>query len=286
MKKLTVLTYAASASLAALLMTACSKKEEDGELKVAEPTVQEIQVVCDEPSLHNRLVDALQVGLLDGALSAVQGYEDGTRLGLEQQVRQQLSRVGVELHNVTTSGATCSADVSVTLSAEEVTHANRYFARNGLPALDEQAAEAGLALVGGNRLVAKGFSYTIEDNKAIIGADNAIVNLVANTLASSAYSMTSETHRQARTAPTVRLEPVAPLATLRVAEETTSQPSYTQSAPQERVQPQAQPQPQPKPQAQPQSQAQPQAPAQKAPEHKPVADEQVELTIVESDDTY
>lgn len=282
MKKLTVLTYAASASLAALLMTACSKKEEAGELKVAEPTVQEIQVVCDEPSLHNRLIDALQAGLLDGALSAVQGYEDGTRLGLEQQVRQQLSRVGVDLQNVTTSGATCSADVSFTLSVEEVAHANRYFARNGLPALDEQAAEAGLALVGGNRLVAKGFSYTIEDNKAIIGADNAIVNLVANTLASSAYSMTSEAYRQARTAPTVRLEPVAPLATPRVAEEATSQPSYTQSALQERVQPQAQPQP--KPQAQPQPQSQ--APTQKAPEHKPVADEQVELTIVESDDTY
>lgn len=324
MKKMNALKYAISASLMALALTACSKKQDESanaDVKVAEPVVQEIQAVCDEPSLKNRLVDAVQAGLLDSALLAVQGYEDAARLGLEQQVRQKLSEINIDVQNVASSGATCRADVHFTLPAQDVAYANQTFENTGLAALDEQAAEASAALVGGNRLIAKNFAYTIEENKAQIGTDNAIVNLVANTLVASAHGMAGETRANAKNAPSVRLEPVQPIIAPRVqlnndesepqaahpepvtrpntnqerpqpiqpkAEKPkTEQPKADAVKPRETVRPAEQkPKTEPvKPKAEP-APAKTNTATEKAPVHKPVANENVELTIVESDDTY
>lgn len=217
MKKISALKYAVGASVV-VLAAACSKKEEAPEAQVAvsEPVVQEIAAVCDEPSLRNRLVDALQAGLLDQALAATQNYDDASRLGLEQQVRQKLTEVNIDLQNVVASGATCQADVQFTLPSQDVAYANQVFESSGLAPLDEQAAEAGAALVGGHRLMVKGFTYTIEDNKAIIGTDNAILTLVADTLVAATHGMADDSHTHAQNAPTVRLEPVTPIATPRI----------------------------------------------------------------------
>lgn len=309
-------------------LTACEKKQEqpvEAEIKVVEPVVQEIEAVCDEPSLRNRLVDAIQAGLLDSALLSIQNYDDATRLGLEQQVRQKLGEIDIELQNVAASGATCRADVHITLPAQDIAYANKTFELTNQLALDEQAAEAGAALVGGNRLMSKGFAYTIDNNKAIIGTDNAIVNLVANTLVASAHSMAGESRTNAQNAPTVRLEPTQPIAAPRIQPRHEEQPTRqapepvrTDAAtrPAERTEPVRRPEPlprpsetakpkaeQPKQQApkqqapkeqapraeapKPKAQPQPAAkPAESAPAPKPVADDNVELTIVESNETY
>lgn len=116
MKTLSAVKYAVGASVVALALTACTKNEEpnnaqEADIVVAELVIQEIQAVCDEPSLRNRLVDSLQVGLLDSALLEVQGYDDATRLGLEQQVRQSslawTSICRMSLHRVRRAVLTC-----------------------------------------------------------------------------------------------------------------------------------------------------------------------------------
>lgn len=336
MKTLSAVKYAVGASVVALALTACTKNEEpnnaqEADIVVAEPVIQEIQAVCDEPSLRNRLVDSLQVGLLDSALLEVQGYDDATRLGLEQQVRQKLTGVDINLQNVTASGATCRADVHFTLPAQDIAYANSTFENNGLTALDEQAAEAGAALVGGNRLIAKDFAYTIEDNKAVIGTDNAVLSLVAKTLVAAVHGMAGESHANAQNAPAVRLEPVQPIAAPRIQKREeaapTAQPTQTvrQEQPQQRpaqTEPRTQSRPESLPRAQAEApkketprpqrtqeqarpKAEPAAPSQTArpqkqtesapavapapapaPVQQSAADENVELTIVESNDTY
>lgn len=274
-------TVAMGVSIVAL--SACDKKQEqpiEAEIEVVEPVVQEIEAVCDEPSLRNRLVDAIQMGLLDSAMLSIQNYNNATRLGLEQQVRQKLSEIDIDLKNVAASGAMCHADVHFTLSAQDIAYANKTFRLTNQFSFDEQAVEVGAMLVGDNRVVVKGFAYTIDNNKAIIGTDNAIINLLADTLTASAYSMAGESRTNAQNTPTVRLEPVQPIATPRINQ------SYDEEVPQVQIrqetaeakagQSKAQ---SPKPKTQPQ-------PAENAPTPKPVVDENVELTIVESDDTY
>lgn len=302
MKKISALKCALGVIVVALMVSACAKKDQpstEHQEKVAEPVVQEIQAICDEPSLRNRLVDALQAGLLDHALMAIQSYDDASKLGLEKQVRQNLTELNIDLHNVVASGATCHADVQFVLPIQQVIYANLAFESLGLAPLDEQAAEAGSALVGGNRLVAKAFAYTIENNKAVIGMDNAIVNLVADAVVAGTHGMAIESHVQAQNTPVVRLEPVAPIATPRI-----QQPAPAVSEP--RPEPQAQhsqPKPKVEKQAKPQDVSVEQTKTQSHPETKPEqpktepakaaqaiqdspTNENIELLIIESDETY
>ncbi|WP_323841228.1 MULTISPECIES: hypothetical protein [unclassified Moraxella] len=298
MRKINALRYAVSASLVAVVLSACGNKEgqsAEPEMEVAEPVVQEIQVVCDEPSLRNRLVDALQAGLLDSALMAIQNYDDAMRLGLEQQVRQKLTEVNIDLQNVASSGATCSADVHFTLPAQTMTHASQAFKKSGLAPLDEQAAEIGSALIGNNRLMTKGFSYAIEDNRALLDSDNAILDLVADTIVASTHSMARQSRTNAQNAP-VRLEPVEPIATPRVqsSEEAVREPQAREHEaflpPTEGRSPVDTPaKNKPKAEAKPKAETKSKAESTKTeskPKRNHVADENVELTIVESNETY
>lgn len=221
MKTKSTIRYVLSALTLALALTACTKNEESNEsqevdIVVAEPVIQEIQAVCDEPSLRNRLLDALRMRLLDDALFEVKNHDDAIRLGLEQQVRQKFADLDINIQSVSTSGAICRADVHFILPIQDIVYVNTAFENFGLVGLDEQAKEAGVALIGGNRLVIKDFAYTIENNKAVLGEDDATLRLVAKTLVASAYGMMDESHAQAQHTPTVRLEPVRPIITPRI----------------------------------------------------------------------
>ncbi|OOR92960.1 hypothetical protein B0181_01075 [Moraxella caviae] len=195
MKKNTALMWLAVPTVAALALVGCgeSKKEQASEddIVVVEPVVQDIAVMCDDAGLKNRLVDALNVALLDESLLLTRDYGADDAEALEQLVRQKIAGLDITVQNVQNASGQCNADVSFTLGMNDVTFANAAFEAQGLPMLDEQAAEARAALVGNQRIVANRLAYDIEGNKAVLD-DDSVVGLLANTIVTAAAAMAED----------------------------------------------------------------------------------------------
>lgn len=306
MKKLSILTYTVGLSMMALTLAACTKNDEpatsqEAEIVIAEPVVQEIEAVCDDASTK-LLVDALQADLMDKALFAASSYND-VYPDFERQVHQKLSRINIRPQNVGSSGASCHADVHFALPSKDIGYANNGFKELGMGAVDEQAAELGAALVGGSRLIVKDFNYTIENNQAVFNPDSQVLDLIADTLVMALHKE-NESRIRTKNATIVRTQPAKPIEETQLdapdqklenQDVNTSAQVKNQEKPKDKPRP-AEPKPTKTQLRQDQPSIQPEQPQKtanqaKKPPQEPVRtkssnDKSVQLTIVESNDTY
>lgn len=197
----TSLKYLAGISFLALALAGCGKKEkpepEQTKAKaqtqeVAEPEVAPRPLVeCDSATIKNDAVSAVGDELLQSALAQVKGKS------LEQQLRSRLAATGIEIQNAVYENGECHADLHIVLSEQDVNFINKTLAKERVASLEEQAIEAGVALVGTNRLVSK-FTFNADGEAVSIDKQNPIFAIASKVLAKAATAINSENRTTAR----------------------------------------------------------------------------------------
>lgn len=301
-------------SLLVLALTACGKKEQEqpkttNEEVVVPAVVERPPVVCDDVALKNRVVNLVQDQILKASLGALGNVANIAEL--EQQLKARLAETSVDVQDAQANQGECHAQLHIVLSDKDVEFANKSFAKAGLPTLAEQAAHNNISLLGTGRLVAD-FVYQVDGEALAIDKNNPALGLAANSLAKATLAMTKQNKANARKentttgatskpnivpAPTVNLRPVerprppTPEEAILRPEDVPSgaprQQEVAQVAPSQNSVPAQEPRetrPEPKPKPKPEIKAEPK------PEPKPAApqaaDNDAEITIVETDETY
>ncbi|UNU73677.1 hypothetical protein LU293_01840 [Moraxella nasovis] len=170
-------------TLVALTLVGCDKpkeNEEFGEDVVIEPVLQDVDVMCDAAVNQYRLVDAVRQTLLAEALLIVQEHQVSQDDELDGLVRHKIDNIAIKLQNVVNQHGDCSADVVFELSPQDVKAADGLFTQYGLPTLQEQAIQVNAALIGG-RVIANDVSYALNSEQANLH-DKAATTLVAHIL--------------------------------------------------------------------------------------------------------
>lgn len=309
--------YLCGVSLLALALVACGKKEQEQTTQtqneeVATPTVVERPpIVCDDVALKNRVVNLVQDQLLNTSLDALGNTNNIAEL--EQQLRARLAETSIDVQNPEVKQGECHAQLHVVLSDKDVEFANKAFVKAGLPTLAEQAANNNISLLGTGRLVSD-FVYQVDGEALAIDKNNPAVQMVANSLAKAVSAMTKQNKVNARKensavgsskpnivpAPTVNLRPVerprpptpeeailrpedVPSGKPKQSEATQSTPSQNNAQAQSqesRPEPKPKPKPEVRAESEPKPKAEPKAAVQES--HK----DDVEITVVETDETY
>lgn len=189
-----------ASTVALLALAGCSKSDESADnLPVAEPVVTQITAVCDDFSLKNRLNDAVQANLLDTALSRLSGLSAIQMQDMESKVRGQMATVNFDAQSVANTDTGCIADVYITPSAQALSAAENMLAATGTDLASEINAAGGELVAG--RIVAKGITYQITDNKAVLDQpSHPIFVAVADLLVTAAGSAQATTGGLASTA--------------------------------------------------------------------------------------
>lgn len=227
--KHTPLKLMSLSAVALLALAGCSKENSEPEMPVAEPVVTQITAVCDDFSLKNRLTDAVQANLLDASLSRLSGLSELQMQDMEAKIRNQLATVSFDAQSVANTDTGCIADIYITPSAQSLAATQNLLADSGIDLVNELRSAGGDLVAG--RIVAKGVTYNIVDNKAVL--DNpehplfvAVADLMVTAAGSSANTVgladvaTAAATGAAITAPTVAVRP-------QVIDRTTSSPVTT-----------------------------------------------------------
>lgn len=312
--------YLFGVSLMALALAGCNKKEEPTPSKTTaeeavQPTVVERPpVICDEVGLKNRVVNLVRDQMLDVSLDALGNPSNLAEL--ERQLKARLAETNIEIYDIQTHQGECHAQLHIELPNKDVEFANKALTKAGIPTVAEQAQAKNVQVMGENLLVSD-FAYQVDGEALAIDKNNPVIGLAANALAKAAVAMTQQNKANARKenaavarpktdivpAPTVTLRPVErpkpptpEEAILRPEDVPSGRPKPTessqstvgQSAQGQSVAAQPQPKPELKQKATTNTEAESKPKAQPEPKkvEPPVFDDEIQITIVETDETY
>lgn len=263
------------------MLAGCGKKDKP-ETDIAKPEVTERPaMICDDVATKNQVTSQVKALLLEQANSAVDGD------ALIQALKARLAQVDIDLQNVRIENGECTAQLHVVLPERDVVVADRAFADDHAPSLEEKAMQAKVSLMGGNRLVSN-FNFMHEDGVVIIDKRNPAFELTTQTLSESVKSTSRQTRANAQReasqigAPNPDIIP-APTVSVRPVELPQIPPEAAAI-----LRPEDMPSGTPNTQTGNASQEERPAPSRNEPveSHRPVQDDNVEITIVEGNDTY
>ncbi len=197
-----------------LVLAACDRKNQqqsnEPELNTP-PTVVPVALNCDDASIKNNLVRTLSAELDKSVVALSSNYADAAALELERRARQRVAGFGVDLQRVSEDNGQCVAELHITLPMTDVNYANREFARANKPSLAEQAAALGVTINNDNYIVAP-VSYRVTDGAVSLASTPAVLELLAQLATGSAYALANDEQRvnlAGRPVPTVRPLPPA-----------------------------------------------------------------------------
>ena len=207
-KKTLTLKTLTVAMACTLVLVGCNRKEKEGEVELnTPPTVTPVAMNCDDASVKNNLVRTLSGELDKQVVALAASYPDAGVLELDRRARQRVAAFGVDLQQVKEAEGHCTAQLQVTLPMTDVSYANREFARANKPMLAEQAAALGITLNNNDTLVTAPISYRVVDGVVSLEGSPAVLEFLAQLATGSAYALAHDEQRvnlAGRPVPTVR----------------------------------------------------------------------------------
>ena len=226
-------------TLALLALIGCSKdNRDDADVVVAEPVVQELDAICEDPALKVRLDVAIKDAILSAAMNQMVGIKPEQALSIQNAFGQQLNNVRIDTQNATNFADSCMVDVLITPNPEDVVAAEYAFARSGATLL--QRANQDQVELNNGTIIAKQVTYQMVNGDIVMYASNHnAIRLVADILVVSADTLPQMApvtgamrpqviERQAETLPTDETVPStapqqrAPAVTSRIERPTTN----------------------------------------------------------------
>ena len=176
-------------TLALLALIGCSKdNRDDADVVVAEPVVQELDAICEDPALKVRLDVAIKDAILSAAMNQMVGIDPEQALSIQNAFGQQLNNVRINTQNATNFADSCMVDVLITPNPEDVVAAEYAFARSGATLL--QRANQDQVELNNGTIIAKQVTYQMVNGDIVMYASNHnAIRLVADILVASADTL-------------------------------------------------------------------------------------------------
>lgn len=202
MKKSTLKLISVPA-VALLALVGCGKENrKDGDVVVAEPVVQQLDAVCEDPALKVRLDVAIKDAILSAAMNQMVGLEPEQALSIQNAFGQQLNNVRIDTQNATNFADSCMVDVLITPNPEDMVAAEFAFAKSGATLL-QRASQDQVELNNGT-IIAKQVTYQMVNGDIVMYASNHnAIRLVADILVASADTLPEMTSMTGATRPQV-----------------------------------------------------------------------------------
>ncbi len=202
-----------------LALTGCSRSDKNDDVEVEDTVTQpEVDnsavapaIACDDPLIQDRLKAALRNTLNQQAQGCAANYANSAQVSLDGgTVASKVNGIIIDVQNAAilqeanANGiTTCQASISMTLPSEDLYQASQLQAANNLPSLQTRLAQENIR-INNNMLVDDAFSYVVgaQDGsvRVRIAGQPAIVNVVADIVAGSAFSSVLQIEREQRAA--------------------------------------------------------------------------------------
>ena len=203
-----------------LALAGCDRSEKEDSTETAEVTEQETKVSenaaatavsCDDPMVQDRLKSALKNTLNQQAQTVAANYANDAEIALGSGVvTTKTNGIVIDIQNAATLQAanangltTCQASVSMTLPSEDLYQASQVQAANNQPCLQSRLAQDNIR-INNNMLVDDAFTYVVGTQggqvRTRIAGQPALLTVVSEVVASSAYQSAMEEQRAQRAA--------------------------------------------------------------------------------------
>lgn len=203
-----------------LALAGCDRSEKEDTTETAEVTEQETEVSenaattavsCDDPIVQDRLKSALKNTLNQQAQTMAANYANDAEIALGSGVvTNKTNGIVIDIQNAATLQAanangltTCQASVSMTLPSEDLYQASQVQAANNQPSLQSRLAQDNIR-INNNMLVDDAFTYVVGTQggqvRTRIAGQPALLTVVSEVVASSAYQSAMEEQRAQRSA--------------------------------------------------------------------------------------
>ncbi len=203
-----------------LALAGCDRSEKEDTTETAEVTEQETEVSenaaatavsCDDPIVQDRLKSALKNTLNQQAQTVAANYANDAEIALGSGVvTTKTNGIVIDIQNAATLQAanangltTCQASVSMTLPSEDLYQASQVQAANNQPSLQSRLAQDNIR-INNNMLVDDAFTYVVGTQggqvRTRIAGQPALLTVVSEVVASSAYQSAMEEQRTQRAA--------------------------------------------------------------------------------------
>ncbi len=203
-----------------LALAGCDRSEKEDSTETAEVTEQETKVSenaaatavsCDDPMVQDRLKSALKNTLNQQAQTVAANYANDAEIALGSGVvTTKTNGIVIDIQNAATLQAanangltTCQASVSMTLPSEDLYQASQVQAANNQPSLQSRLAQDNIR-INNNMLVDDAFTYVVGTQggqvRTRIAGQPALLTVVSEVVASSAYQSAMEEQRAQRAA--------------------------------------------------------------------------------------
>ena len=203
-----------------LALAGCDRSEKEDTNETAEVTEQETEVSenaaatavsCDDPMVQDRLKSALKNTLNQQAQTVAANYANDAEIALGSGVvTTKTNGIVIDIQNAATlqpanaNGlTTCQASVSMTLPSEDLYQASQVQAANNQPSLQSRLAQDNIR-INNNMLVDDAFTYVVGTQggqvRTRIAGQPALLTVVSEVVASSAYQSAMEEQRTQRAA--------------------------------------------------------------------------------------
>ena len=203
-----------------LALAGCDRSEKEDSTETAEVTEQETEVSenaaatavsCDDPMVQDRLKSALKNTLNQQAQTVAANYANDAEIALGSGVvTTKTNGIVIDIQNAATLQAanangltTCQASVSMTLPSEDLYQASQVQAANNQPSLQSRLAQDNIR-INNNMLIDDAFTYVVGTQggqvRTRIAGQPALLTVVSEVVASSAYQSAMEEQRTQRAA--------------------------------------------------------------------------------------
>ena len=203
-----------------LALAGCDRSEKEDTTETVEVTEQETEVSenaaatavsCDDPMVQDRLKSALKNTLNQQAQTVAANYANDAEIALGSGVvTTKTNGIVIDIQNAATLQAanvngltTCQASVSMTLPSEDLYQASQVQAANNQPSLQSRLAQDNIR-INNNMLVDDAFTYVVGTQggqvRTRIAGQPALLTVVSEVVASSAYQSAMEEQRTQRAA--------------------------------------------------------------------------------------
>ena len=203
-----------------LALAGCDRSEKEDSTETAKVTEQETEVSenaaatavsCDDPMVQDRLKSALKNTLNQQAQTVAANYANDAEIALGSGVvTTKTNGIVIDIQNAATLQAanangltTCQASVSMTLPSEDLYQASQVQAANNQPSLQSRLAQDNIR-INNNMLVDDAFTYVVGTQggqvRTRIAGQPALLTVVSEVVASSAYQSAMEEQRTQRAA--------------------------------------------------------------------------------------
>ena len=202
-----------------LALAGCDRSEKEETTETAELTedttasenAAATAVSCDDPMVQDRLKSALKNTLNQQAQTVAANYANDAQIALGSGVvTTKTNGIVIDIQNAATLQAanangltTCQASVSMTLPSEDLYQASQVQAANNQPSLQSRLAQDNIR-INNNMLVDDAFTYVVGTQggqvRTRIAGQPALLTVVSEVVASSAYQSAMEEQRTQRAA--------------------------------------------------------------------------------------